>query len=133
MTDIKSISISISLIMYGYVNLFIEQTEKGLEVSSVAMADGGAVYFDEEKIFQNKNIKELSLLIEQVKLPEKEDESESKEWSFVSLDKEDTPINNMCLEGGYWTIDILKNIVNLIDKYLEETYITEYVHDIIDA
>lgn len=133
MTDIKSISISISLIMYGYVNLFIEQTEKGLEVSSVAMADGGDVYFDEEKIFQNKNIKELSLLIKQIKLPKKEDESESKEWSFISLDKDDTPIDNMCLEGGYWTIDILSNMVNVIDQYLEETYITEYVHDIIDA
>lgn len=133
MANIKSISINIGLIMYGYVNLFIEQTEKGLEVSSTAIADGGSVYFDEEKIFQNKNIKELSLLIKQIKLPKKEDESESKEWSFISLDKDDTPIDNMCLESGYWTIDILSNMVNVIDQYLEETYITEYVHDIIDA
>ena len=128
---ITSVSINMELIMYGYVGFSIYQNGNDIEASWIAIADGGDVISNESKKLVGKHFRELVEKLISVKLPAHEDSEMSRSWSISFADKKNNQINGT--ESGFWDIEALNQIVDLIDCFTGDSDITEWLHNIIDA
>lgn len=129
--EIFSITISVELIMYGYVGFSICQNDNGVNASWIAIADGGAVIADEAIEIGCLNFTELVKKLLKINLPECEDLTSSRSWSVVYCDKDNNKVKGT--ESGHWDLNVLVQIVDQIDDLSGDTGITEWLHEIIEA
>lgn len=129
--EIIAIVIRVELIMYGYVTLNIEKAEEGIIVSWTAIADGGCVISDESQELKDLDFRVLVEKLFEVELPWHEKLNQTRNWSIYYLGRNGNSIKG--LDYGFWDIDILEQITEIIDSYVNDVHITEDLHDIIDV
>lgn len=114
--DVKVIIIAAELIMYGDVNLRLEEDQNGINAYWFAMADGGYVVDEREKAYPGKDFSELCAQIQKTRMPRNPDDNSSVEWTVQFGNSENELIYET--EFSNWGYRPLEIIIEKIESYL---------------
>lgn len=125
-----SIAIGIQLPMYGYAGMQLEKESDRMKASWIAIADGGAVIDQGERIIP-KPFAPLAMKLSKADIAIQEDDSSGRNWSWIICD--DFGEGILGQSKGYWPLHYLNNVLVLIEEYTGDSTITKWVRDVMEA
>lgn len=128
--DMSSVVISIQLPMYGYAAMQLEKEFERIKASWIAIADGGSVIDQGERVIQ-KPFNMLVELISKADVSIQEDVSLRRDWSWIIYNASGDIIRGQ--SAGYWPLNYLENVLRIIEQYTNDSSITEWVRDVMEA
>ena len=128
--DMSSVVISIQLPMYGYASMQLEKKSERIKASWIAIADGGSVIDQGERIIQ-KPFNMLAELISKADVSIQEDGSLGRDWSWIIYNASGDVIRGQ--SAGCWPLNYLENVLQIIEQYINDSSITEWIRDVMEA
>ena len=128
---VTSITVQVELMMYGFAGLNICTAKDGVIVSWIAVADGGEMLANDSIKIAGKDFENLHSLLDGIELPALEGNEMSRAWDIQFFDEKDNEVKS--IDRGYWPVELLNRIMEIIDSFLENDMATEWIHNIIEA
>ena len=115
--NVKCIILEAQLIMYGYMRLSIEKSDKGIKASWVSIADGGTVVADDSKEY---DIRFETILenVSKVEIPTEITRESSIEWCLFFLDEDGKCVDGV--ESDFWDYEALGKLVETIENTISD-------------
>lgn len=128
--DVSSVVISIQLPMYGYAMTKLEKESERIKASWIAIADGGSLIDEGERIIQKPFIP-LATEISKADISTQEDDSSGRDWSWIIYNASGDAMQGQ--NAGYWPLNYLENVLRIIEQYTNDSSITEWIRDILES
>ena len=112
---LNSITIHVSLLMYGDTFLFLGKQENGSLLRFISIADGGTVVSEGEYAYPDVDFSILAEALCKIDFPEKQDQNDSLYWE-VKCEGEDKKDSSLTL--GTWGRNKLKEIIDSLHGVL---------------
>lgn len=126
----SSIVIAIQLPMYGYAGLQLAKGFECIKASWIAIADGGSVTDQGERIIP-KPFGPLATILSKTDVAMQEEDSSGRNWSWIIYNESEESIQGQ--SDGYWPLRYLENVLRIIEQYTEDFTITEWVRNVMEA
>ena len=108
----------------------LEKEFERIKASWIAIADGGSVIDQGERVIQ-KPFNMPVELISKADVSIQEDVSLRRDWSWIIYNASGDIILGQ--SAGYWPLNDLENVLRIIDQYTNDSSITEWIRDVMEA
>lgn len=128
--EMSSVVISIQLPMYGYAMTKLEKESERIKASWIAIADGGSLIDEGERIIQKPFIP-LATIISKADVSTQEDDSSGRDWSWIIYNASGDAMQGQ--SAGFWPLNCLENVLKIIEKYTNDSFITKWIRNVMET
>ena len=124
------IIISAELMMYGCINIRLDRSDEGITAAWLAIADGGDVVDNGEKIYTSVSFDKLFEQIQEFDFPDNTNDEESITWGIQIGNSEGELIET--IDSGNWSREALQTVIDAIEESIGDDETTASLKEMLN-